>query len=71
MTNKFYQSLGTLLNCINMYMYTMYVGATPTQPFLLVAKVRNTDKLSKPQTPEIFQECIYSVMTNGIKNNDS
>ena len=54
-----------------MYMYTIYVGATPTQPFLLVAKVKITDKLSKPQTPEIFQECIYSVMTNGRKDKDS
>ena len=54
-----------------MYMYTMYVGATPIQPFLFVAKVRITDKLSKPQTPEIFQECIDSVMTNGRKDKDS
>jgi len=54
-----------------MYIYTVYVGAIPTQPFLLVAKVRITDKLSKPQTPEIFQECIYSVMTNGRKDKDS
>ena len=74
-TNKFSQSLGTSLNWGSTVLtctctQCMWVQH-PSNHFYLFAKVRITDKLSKLQTPEIFPECIYSVMTNGRKDKDS